>query len=120
MRVVRTSEVAEEAMGTATPIPGWSGGEVSRTRQAMIPPGGSDFFNCSVVNFGRGAGTGFHTHTSGQILVITAGVGIVATEHEEHEVTVGDIIHIQPGENHWHGAKKESYMSHITITAPDR
>ena len=39
---------------------------------------------------------------------------------EEREVTVGDVAHILQGENHWHGAKKESYMSHITITAVDR
>jgi quercetin dioxygenase-like cupin family protein len=44
---------------------------------------------------------------------------MVANETEEHEVTVGDVVHILEGENHWHGAKKESYMSHITITAVD-
>ena len=119
MRVIRTSEVSEEPMGTATPISGWTGGEVSRTRQPLIPAGGSEFFNCSVVNFGRGATTGFHVHTSDQILVITQGVGMVGTETEEYEVAVGDIVHIRKGENHWHGAKAESYMSHITITAPD-
>ena len=45
---------------------------------------------------------------------------MVANETEKHEVTVGDVVHILEGENHWHGAKKESYMSHITITAVDR
>ena len=44
---------------------------------------------------------------------------MVANETEEWEVTVGDVVHIQVRENHWHGAKKESYMSHITITAVD-
>ena len=34
-------------------------------------------------------------------------------------MTVGDVVHILEGENHWHGAKKESYMSHITITAAE-
>ena len=120
MRVIRVSEVEEVPIDTATPIPGWTGGDVHRTRQAIIPEGASGFFNSSVVNFQRGATTGWHTHTSDQILVITAGVGIVANEHEEREVAVGDVVHIQVGENHWHGAKKESYMSHITITAVDR
>jgi quercetin dioxygenase-like cupin family protein len=32
---------------------------------------------------------------------------------------VGDVVQILAGENHWHGAKKESYMSHITITAAE-
>jgi quercetin dioxygenase-like cupin family protein len=50
-------------------------------------------------------------------LVITAGTGIVATEHDEREVTVGDVVHIKAGEQHWHGAKANTTMSHITITA---
>ena len=119
MRVIRIAEVALVPIDTATPIPGWTGGEVSRTRQPLIPEGASKNFNSSVVNFGLGATTGWHTHKSDQILVITTGVGMVANESEEREVTVGDVVHIQSGENHWHGAKKESYMSHITITAVD-
>ena len=119
MRVIRIAEVEHVPLGPATPIPGWTGGEVQRSRQPLIPEGGSKTFNSSVVNFERGATTGWHTHTSDQILVITSGVGIVANESEEREVTVGDVVHILEGENHWHGAKKESYMSHITILAAD-
>ncbi len=115
MRVIRTSEVDEQTMPTVTPIPGWTGGPVSRTQQPLVTPDTSDFYNAIVVNFTKGATTGFHVHNSDQILVITAGVGIVATEQEEREVAVGDIVHIEAGENHWHGAKKESTMSHISI-----
>ena len=43
----------------------------------------------------------------------------MATDDEEREVTVGDFVHIPAGEKHWHGARKESYMSHITITGKD-
>ncbi len=117
MRVIRIAEVENVPIDTATPVPGWTGGEVRRTRQPLIPEGSSENFNSSVVNFGRGATTGWHTHASDQILVITSGVGTVANETEEQEVTVGDVVHIQKGENHWHGARAESYMSHITITA---
>lgn len=117
MRVIRISEVEEQPIATATPIPGWTGGPVARTRQPLIPAESSQNFNCGVVNFKKGATTGFHVHDSDQILVITAGVGVVATEVEQHEVTVGDVVHIKAGENHWHGATKDSYMSHITITA---
>ena len=117
MRVIRIAEVENVPIDTATPVPGWTGGDVRRTRQPLIPEGSSENFNSSVVNFGRGATTGWHTHESDQILVITSGVGTVANETEEHEVTVGDVVHIRKGENHWHGARSESYMSHITITA---
>lgn len=119
MRVVRISKVQEEAMGTATPTGDWQGGPVSRTRQTVIPQGGSKSFNCSVVNFGRGATTGWHVHNSDQILVITGGNGIVGNEQEQHEVGVGDVVQIMAGENHYHGATKDSYMSHITITAAE-
>ena len=33
------------------------------------------------------------------------------------EVAVGDVVQILPGENHWHGATKDSTMSHISVVA---
>lgn len=117
MRVIRIAEVEAVPIDTATPVPGWTGGAVRRTRQPLLPDGASENFSSSVVNFERGATTGWHTHKSDQILVVTAGVGIVANETEEREITVGDVVQIRKGENHWHGARAESYMSHITITA---
>jgi quercetin dioxygenase-like cupin family protein len=116
MRVVNIAELQEEPMGEATPIEGWSGGAVTRSRQTIIADGDSENYRCSIVNFSRGATTGWHTHTCDQILVITAGTGIVATEDQEQEITVGDVVHIKAGERHWHGAKGNTTMSHITIT----
>ena len=117
MRVIRIAEVETKPIGTATPVSGWTGGEVRRDRQPLLPEGASKNFSSSIVNFERGATTGRHVHKSDQILVITSGVGMVASETGEQEVTVGDVVHILEGGNHWHGARKESYMSHITITA---
>lgn len=94
-----------------------TGGTV--TSQTIVPAEMLKSFNCSIVNFGRGARTKFHTHTGDQVLVITSGIGIVATDNEQREVTVGDIVHIPAGEKHRHGARKESAMSHITIVATD-
>jgi quercetin dioxygenase-like cupin family protein len=70
-----------------------------------------------VVNFRVGATTGWHVHDCDQILVVTAGKGIVASETEEREIAVGDVVHIKAGERHWHGARADSPMSHITVTA---
>jgi quercetin dioxygenase-like cupin family protein len=69
-----------------------------------------------VVNFSVGATTGWHVHDSDQVLVVTAGRGIVATETEEREIAVGDVVHIKAGERHWHGATANSTLSHITLT----
>jgi quercetin dioxygenase-like cupin family protein len=41
---------------------------------------------------------------------------MVATEHEKREINVGDVVHIKAGERHWHGAKTDTTMGHITIT----
>ena len=51
MRVLKISELGEKPMDTATPIAGWTGGPVSRTRQAVIGDGQSENFRCNVVNF---------------------------------------------------------------------
>jgi quercetin dioxygenase-like cupin family protein len=60
--------------------------------------------------------TGWHAHRCGQLLIVRSGSGIVATEHEQHNINVGDIVHIRAGERHWHGANADTTMGHITIT----
>ncbi|SDL95722.1 cupin domain-containing protein [Bacillus sp. OK048] len=68
-----------------------------------------------MVSFPKGVRNKFHTHSSDQILIITAGEGIVATEDEEWTVNVGDIVYIPAGLKHWHGAHTESNFSHLSI-----
>ena len=115
MRVVTLKDIPEIDLG-AVPIEGWTGGEVRRSRQHIIKPGESENYNCSVVNFTMGSTTGWHTHDCDQILVVVHGSGMVATETEEKEINVGDVVHIKAGENHWHGAKADTVMGHITVT----
>ena len=116
MRVVTLDDIPKVDLGEATPIAGWTGGRVTRSRQTIIPAGESESFNCSVVNFSKGSTTGWHIHDCDQILVVTHGRGIVANEDEEVEITVGDVVQIKAGEKHWHGAKADTEMGHITIT----
>jgi quercetin dioxygenase-like cupin family protein len=116
MRVVTLKEIPAEDLGEATPIEGWDGGPVTRSRQTIIPAGESEHYNCSVVNFSQGSTTGWHIHDCDQILVVTHGSGIVASETEEREIGVGDVVHIKAGEKHWHGAKADTTMGHITVT----
>jgi 4-carboxymuconolactone decarboxylase len=116
MRVLKINDQPEKPMGTATPLDGWTGGAVKRTRQEIITDGQSENFRCNVVNFSLGATTGWHVHDCDQILVVTAGRGTVANETEQRDITVGDVVHIKAGERHWHGAKADSTMSHITVT----
>ena len=68
-----------------------------------------------MVNFAPGARNKPHTHTTEQILIVTEGKGIVATKDNEHIITPGMIVYIAPGEEHWHGATKDSAFSHLSI-----
>ena len=70
------------------------------------------------ITFRNGARNRLHTHTTDQVLVVTAGEGIIATEHEEHAIRTGDIAYIPAGERHWHGAKPGKSMTHWSILGP--
>ena len=95
--------------------PRWGQGKRNPTF-ARFPAFRSANYNCSVVNFSQGSTTGWHTHNCDQVLVVTSGSGKVATEHEQREINVGDVVHIKAGERHWHGATADTTMGHITIT----
>lgn len=68
------------------------------------------------ITFEPGQRTKYHTHTHGQILYVTDGEGLVGTENERVEVAAGDAVFFPPGENHWHGAKPDTSMTHLSIT----
>ena len=87
------------------------------TRQPLVTEDMGGNYNMSNISFGKGIRNKFHTHSGDQVLLVTAGTGIVATEGEQQTVTVGEMIFIPAGEKHWHGATNESAFSHITLTA---
>jgi quercetin dioxygenase-like cupin family protein len=72
------------------------------------------------VRFSPGARTAWHTHPRGQTLYVTDGIGRVGTRsHGVQEIRPGDVIQIEPGEEHWHGATPERFMAHIAIQEAD-
>ncbi|MFC1891799.1 cupin domain-containing protein [Thermodesulfobacteriota bacterium] len=107
MRVVKISDVEKDVLDS----PLFTGSDV--TRQILLPD--SKEYDLNVVNFGKGVRNKFHAHDSEQILIVTAGKGIVATEQEEKRVTVGDIVIISSGEKHWHGATEDSDFVHLYV-----
>jgi quercetin dioxygenase-like cupin family protein len=111
MKVVKLNEVKSESVNT----PLFTGGDVNR--QTPFVPDDLTSLNFGVVHFGAGARNKMHRHTSDQILIVTAGTGVVATNDEEQTVTAGDVILIPANEDHWHGAPGDTPMAHITIQA---
>ena len=108
MRVVKISGVEKESLRS----PLFTSPDV--TIQVLLPD--SKEFSVNAVNFGKGVRNKFHTHDSEQILIVTLGKGMIATETEERVITPGDVVIIPAGEKHWHGATKDSEFSHIYVS----
>ena len=34
------------------------------------------------------------------------------------EIRPGDVVYIEPGEEHWHGASADRFMAHVAIRKP--
>jgi len=70
----------------------------------------------ATVTFEPGARTAWHTHPLGQTLIVTSGMGWVQMEGgPKEDIRAGDIVWIQPGEKHWHGATATTSMTHIAV-----
>ncbi|MCI0441436.1 MAG: cupin domain-containing protein [Chloroflexi bacterium] len=114
MKVIRKDSTPAQDR-TSAPI--FYGGRV--TSNPIVGPDISKYYNFNQVNFAKGAKNKFHAHTSDQILYVTRGTGIVASESEEIEISEGDTAFIPAGEKHWHGASDKGPFSHISLTAAD-
>ena len=69
------------------------------------------------VTFEPGARTAWHSHPRGQILIVTAGTGLVQPWGGRiEEIRAGDVIRIPAGQKHWHGASPQASMTHIAMT----
>ena len=112
MKVAKVSQVAREPR--VSPL---FTGPV--TMQLIVDTELSKKFRIAQVNFDRGVRNKFHSHTIEQILIVTEGEGIVATDNEEVTVVPGDIIFIPAGEKHRHGAAEGSTFSHLYVMSPD-
>jgi quercetin dioxygenase-like cupin family protein len=114
MKVIRIDDV-EKKVATSDLF---FGGEV--LAQRLIDDKTAAGIKVSLIFFEPGARNRFHTHTSEQVLWVTSGRGILATEDKEVVLTPGMIAYIPPGERHWHGAAADSAFAHISIATPGK
>lgn len=75
------------------------------------------------VTFEPGCRNNWHIHHAdkggGQLLICTAGEGWYREEGKDAvSLTPGIVINIPANVKHWHGAKKDSWFSHIVIEIP--
>jgi quercetin dioxygenase-like cupin family protein len=83
-------------------------------------PDGVFNLSAAAVHFTPGARTAWHTHPLGQTLFVIEGVGRCQTEGGPvQEIRPGDRVFFGPGENHWHGAAPNRFMTHVAIQEVD-
>lgn len=76
---------------------------------AMRSSGGS-------VTFEPGARSNWHVHPVGQVLIVTAGLGLTQEWGKPVQIIrPGDVVICPVGVKHWHGAAPNSSMTHISI-----
>lgn len=88
----------------------------------LVQPGKVPFFMANVT-FEPGCRNNWHIHHAssggGQILICTAGEGWYQQEGEDvKELKEGTIVYIPAEVKHWHGAKSDSWFSHIALEIP--
>ena len=93
--------------------------------QSFLKPltGGKTSVGVANVTFEPGCRNNWHIHHAkqggGQILICTAGEGWYQEEGKPAQsLQPGDVVEIPAEVKHWHGAKKDSWFSHLAIECP--
>jgi quercetin dioxygenase-like cupin family protein len=69
------------------------------------------------VTFEPGARSFWHTHPTGQHLLVVSGIGRTGEWNGKvEEIRAGDILWCPPGVKHWHGASPAAAMTHLALT----
>jgi quercetin dioxygenase-like cupin family protein len=87
---------------------------------SVATPAAGSRLSASSVHFTPGARTAWHTHPNGQTILVTEGVGLCQRRGGPVEVIrSGDRVFFEPGEDHWHGATPDRFMTHLAMHEVD-
>ena len=78
----------------------------------------SDELRVFHVRFDPGARNHRHTHSFDQVLFVTDGQCVVATDDEEVLLGLGDLVVVPAGQPHWHGAPPTRSGAHLAVGIP--
>ena len=86
----------------------------------VATPSGASRLSASSVHFTPGARTAWHTHPNGQTIYVTEGIGLAQRRSGPIEVIrPGDRVFFEAGEDHWHGAAPNRFMTHLAMLEVD-
>jgi quercetin dioxygenase-like cupin family protein len=107
-------EITRNSLETGAGPADWFTGAVFIDTVATPSPGSR--VSASRVHFTPAARTAWHTHPNGQTIYVTDGVGLAQRRGGPVEVIrPGDRVFFQPGEEHWHGAAPNRFMTHLAM-----
>ena len=87
---------------------------------SVAAPSGASRLQASSVHFTPGARTAWHTHPNGQTIWVLEGICLCQSRGGPIEVIrPGDRVFFEPGEEHWHGATADRFMTHIAMLEVD-
>ncbi len=109
MKIIKIKAVKKQHLHK----PLFTGGVV---RQSPVTDDKGSDLSIDYVHFTKGVRNKLHSHENDQVLIVTRGRGIVATEGHEYEVEEGDVIWTPAGQPHYHGAAPDSDFTHISVT----
>ena len=111
-------QITKNSIETAAGPTEWFTGAVYI--DAITIPSGQSRLLASSVHFAPGARTAWHTHPNGQTIYVTEGVGHAQRRGGPIEVIrPGDRVFFEPGEEHWHGAALNRFMTHLAMLEVD-
>jgi quercetin dioxygenase-like cupin family protein len=114
-------QAASQAVTKAGTKPAAKGPEQFFTGQVRVEPlfdakDGAPISG-AYVTFEPGARSAWHTHPTGQHLIVTAGAGWTQEwGGPVVEIRAGDVVWCPPGIKHWHGATPSTAMTHLALT----
>ena len=111
-------QITSNITATATGPKDWFTGAVFVDPVAV--PTGPSRLSAASVHFTPGARTAWHAHPNGQTIYVTEGVGVC--QHRDGPIEAirpGDRVFFEPGEDHWHGAAPDRFMTHIAMQEAD-
>ena len=83
----------------------------------LVPNDETGSYAIGNVLFEPGCRNNWHKHPAGQILLITDGKGYYQEKGKPARLlTKGDVVVIPSHTEHWHGASKDSSLTHIAVT----
>ena len=86
----------------------------------VAAPAGDSRVSATCVHFTPGARTAWHTHPNGQTIYVLEGVGLAQRRGGPIEaIRPGDRVFFEPGEEHWHGAAPNRFMTHLAMQQAD-